>query len=463
MTRNGEFYHALTINRELCVGCTHCVAKCPTGALRIRGGKATIRPNWCIDCAECMKSCPVGAIYVEHDDLDRIFDFKCRVALVPSIFLGQFPEKYNERQIFDAIYSLGFTHVFHVEFSCEAVDKEMKRQIAEADDKPAISPFCPAVVRLIQIRFPDLVDNILRVQSPLEASARLYRCQLQDEGYGNKEIGIFYVTPCAAKIATVKGGGEISELVDGVLNMDYLFNRVYKVLRNGEEVGQSGKMPTTLSADEILWSSTSGEADRFEGRSLAVDEIHNVIDFIERMELTGEMSNIDFLEMRACDRSCMGGALTPANRFIASERMQKLASTHPRETLFYNVAKPEYIEKLKQHISVGRIKPMTKLVYQGDDIGELLRKMNSAKQIRTLLPGIDCGACGSPGCESLAEDIVRGEATLSNCVFVQRELEVTGKLSSERACAIVEKVWGKERLSRNIKKIANHSNNDETK
>ena len=69
-----KFYHALKIDNDRCVGCTHCMTKCPTGAIRIREGKASIRKGWCVDCGECLKACPTEAIYVEQDDFQKIFD-----------------------------------------------------------------------------------------------------------------------------------------------------------------------------------------------------------------------------------------------------------------------------------------------------------------------------------------------------------------------------------------------------
>ena len=38
-----NFYHALKIDNDRCIGCTHCMKECPTGAIRIRDGKALIR------------------------------------------------------------------------------------------------------------------------------------------------------------------------------------------------------------------------------------------------------------------------------------------------------------------------------------------------------------------------------------------------------------------------------------
>ena len=40
------------------------------------------------------------------------------------------------------------------------------------------------------------------------------------------------------------------------------------------------------------------------------------------------------------------------------------------------------------------------------------------------LPGLDCGACGAPSCEALAEDVVRGLAQVTDCALLRcRQLE----------------------------------------
>ena len=173
-----KFYHALKIDNDRCVGCTHCMTKCPTGAIRIREGKASIRKGWCVDCGECLKACPTEAIYVEQDDFQKIFDYKARVVLVPTVFIGQFSKYTTEEDIFSALYELGFTHVFQVEFTADMIHREMLRQMELAEDKPVISSFCPAIVRLIQVRFPALVDNILLVKPPVNATATYYETSI---------------------------------------------------------------------------------------------------------------------------------------------------------------------------------------------------------------------------------------------------------------------------------------------
>ncbi len=105
------FYHALKVASTACIGCTHCMSLCPTQAIRIKGGLATINKNACVDCGKCLKSCPQHAIYVEQDDFNQIFNFKHRIILLPTVLFGQFSEEITEQQIFAELHQMGFTEV----------------------------------------------------------------------------------------------------------------------------------------------------------------------------------------------------------------------------------------------------------------------------------------------------------------------------------------------------------------
>jgi len=328
-----DFHHALKIVRETCIGCTHCMNICPTEAIRVTNGKAVLIDNRCVDCGFCYRVCPVNAIIVEQDDFNRIFEYKIRVALVPSVMTGQFPDTVSARQIHSELMELGFTHVFEVEQGVELLYEAMVEYMEKhREARPLISSFCPAIVRLIQVKFPALVDNIINLKPPLDISAIYFRDQLLDEGHDKNEIGIFYITPCAAKIAAVKSPvGEKDSPITGVINMNFIFNKVYTRIKQGN--GDSCIVPemSSLSGRSVLWSLTNGEAGHTVGRSMAVDEIHNVINFLEQLE-NEEMQDIDFLELRACDESCAGGVLTTANRFFTVERLKKRAAESVSKT-----------------------------------------------------------------------------------------------------------------------------------
>ena len=69
-----------------------------------------------------------------------------------------------------------------------------------------------------------------------------------------------------------------------------------------------------------------------------------------------------------------------------------------------------------------------------------------------FLPGFDCGVCGAPTCQALAEDIAKGESQMSHCLFLQRVMERNKKLSPEHAFSIIEEIWGENRLDKNCNK-----------
>ena len=36
----GNYFHSVELNADICCGCTNCLKRCPTEAIRVHGGKA---------------------------------------------------------------------------------------------------------------------------------------------------------------------------------------------------------------------------------------------------------------------------------------------------------------------------------------------------------------------------------------------------------------------------------------
>jgi len=453
-----DFHHALYVKADNCVGCTHCMTVCPTHAIRVRDGKAIIIANRCVDCGECYKACPVSAIGVEQDDLEMIFRFPVRAILIPSLLIGQFPRKIMASSIYNALKEIGFTHVFEVENTVDMVIEAGKQFMHESKERPMISSFCPAIVRLIQVKFPTLVDNIMKVNPPIDMSAMYYREKLKMSGIPAGDIGLFYATPCAAKIAAVKSPvGEIESAIDGVINMDFLYNRILNYLQRKYRETTPPETDDLLSSRGIIWSLTHGEAVHSAGRALAIDGIKNVNEFLENIE-NEKLDKIDFLELRACDESCAGGILMSGNRFLTVERLRNRADE-------YRAREDDKVRKLQdgfldinEHGFLGNIepRPIGKL---DKDISTALKKMERKRRMMCYLPGFDCGGCGAPDCQTLAEDIVTGSAQISHCVFMQQQMISQNLLSQSQAKRITESIWGAERLEKNCKKIGAENEN----
>ncbi len=441
-----SFHHALKIDKELCIGCTHCMRVCPTKALRVKKGKAVLDPDKCVDCGECFRKCPVHAIYIEQDDFNEIYQYKHRVILVPSVFLGQFPEDITIGEIHGHLMRIGFDHVYEVEQSCDIIEESTNKYIKENKPNPAISTFCPAIIRLIQVHYPTLIRHITRIKTPVELSAMYYRQKLIDRGFDKSQIGIFYITPCAAKITSVKAPqfGDEASNITGVINMDFLYNKM-RMSMNKRRLDEPVKELVTPKA--IKWSLTGGENDNIKSRGIAVDGINNVVRFLERLE-NEDLPSLDFLELRACDESCAGGVLNHSNRFIVAERLKnRCMHLEQEEQIKDSPTIRDYEKLLKENISIMPIESRS-IMQLDSDRKKALEKMLHVQEIMKELPKIDCGGCGCPSCKTLAKDIVQKKAKLHDCVFLQRIEYIKKNVSKEEQLKAIERVWGKKKFKK---------------
>lgn len=453
---HNTFHRALEIQKEVCVGCSHCIKVCPTEALRVQNGKAVLYADWCIDCGECFRICPNRAIRVVDDDFETIYNYKSRVLLVPSIFYAQFEEEIPRNDINQILCDLGFSEVCTVEQSVDTLIDEINEYVKKAPEKPVISSFCPAVIRLIQVRFPALIDKIMLLIPPLEVTAQYYVRKAESEGMNREDLGVFYLTPCIAKIAAVKSpvGGYTSP-INGVINMDYIYNRVLHAYKNKNFGKSQMQVNSDISSKGILWPTTGGEAAFVDGHTLSIDGMQNVIEFLEKLENEEVGKDIDFLELRGCDESCAGGILIQNNRFLIADYLRRKAAEYPHEHKLNKV----YQDLCSAFIHIDAIEPRSMVKYDRN-IDIALKKMEKAHLLRKLLPGIDCGACGAPSCEALAADIVRDDASLINCIFMQTRFVKEGSIESEDGVDVMERIWGKERF---INKERENPDNDEDK
>ncbi|MFR7823806.1 MAG: [Fe-Fe] hydrogenase large subunit C-terminal domain-containing protein [Odoribacter splanchnicus] len=447
---NETFYHALKINSEVCTGCTHCMNVCPTAAIRIKYGKATINEAACTDCGMCLKTCPRQAIYVEQDDFNQIFKFSYRIILLPSVFIGQFPEDISEEQIFSELHNLGFHYVMEVDKSTGLLMEETKHYLQQHPrQRPFISSFCPAVVRLIQVRFPSLIGHIVRLKQAMDIAAIYVRKKYIDKGIPEKEIGVFYVTQCAAKIAAIKCPvGEESSPVDGVINMDFIYNKILlSINRHKSQVLPRVPEQYHLTPQSIQWTLSGGEASNYPGRCLAIDEIHNVIDILEKLE-NDELTDIDFLELRHATIPVPEEHWRSTTVFSPSKITETDGELYQIQ-LHLHQQMPRYKDFLVRQMQLSGEIPPRSIEKLDEDLSIAFQKMEKITRIMKVLPQIDCGACGTPSCQALAQDVVQGKAKLNQCIFMQKILTREGLLTPEESMELSAKVWGIGKFEKN--------------
>ncbi|WP_026485859.1 [Fe-Fe] hydrogenase large subunit C-terminal domain-containing protein [Caldanaerobius polysaccharolyticus] len=408
------YTHSVTLNKSRCMGCTNCIKRCPTEAIRVRDGKAFILQEKCIDCGECIRVCPYHAKEAVTDTMDVINGYRYKIALPAPTFYSQY-KNYSVDRILGALIAIGFDEVFEVAAAAEIVSFYTARILkSEKVKKPVISSACPVVVRLIQIRFPSLIDNILKLESPMEVAAKVAKkLATKKTGLKEEDIGVFFISPCAAKVTSVKNPLGISKsYVNGVLSMQDVYSHTLDVIDRVEDGRQR------FSGDVgVGWAVSGGEAyGTGTENCISVDGVQNCIKALEEIEM-GKMNDIDFFEGLACTGGCVGGPLTVENCFIAKNRIKRLSGSKRGSPFLKDLLGYIDQEEIKLDKKIEK-KDVMKL---DSDLFEALRKMEEIDRIYKELPGLDCGSCGAPNCRALAEDIVMGHASEVDCIFKLRE------------------------------------------
>ncbi len=412
------YFHSVRLDKDKCRGCTNCIKRCPTQAIRVREGKAHIVKERCIDCGECIRVCPHHAKTASSDSLERISEFKYTVALPAPALYGQFNNLNDINIILNALPKLGFDAVFEVSKAAELIS-EATRIFMETQNpvKPVISSACPAIVRLIRVCFPELIENMLLINAPVEEAGRIAREKaVQKTGFKPEEIGIFFITPCPAKITSFKQpiGVEKSN-IDCAVSIKDIYPVLLKAMERMDNTDELMAMHES-GVIGLSWATSGGEASgTLNDNALAADGIENCIKILEEVE-RGNLDSIDFIELNACQGGCVGGSLTAENPFIAKTRLIKLRKYNPIAcNRLTTKTVPDYL------FCKTPIEPCDDVMKLADNLTEAMERMARMKNLLKIFPGLDCGTCGAPSCRALAEDVVRGFASEQDCVFRARE------------------------------------------
>ena len=384
----------------------------------MRNGKATILNDRCIDCGTCIRVCPHKAVKSVCDSFDMLQNYKYNVALPDPALYGQFQNLDDVDIVLNGLLEIGFDGVFETAAAAEVVSGFARQYITNGTERvmPEISSACPAVIRLICMRFPKLIPNIAPVILPAELAAILARRRaVQETGLKPEEIGVFAIVPCSSQMTTAHTPVGLTE---PVLDGAFAIRDVYlKLLSPMKALDKNHLKP--LSSSGIMgvgWAYCGGESAARLGESyLAVDGIGNCIRMLEEIE-DGRLPEADFIELSACVQGCVGGFLTVENPYGARMRIKNLMKGLPVSRNRFNLKGEDRdlvcFDKELQYVPAFLL---------DEDRSLAMEKLMKIDELYRALPGLDCGSCGAPSCHALAEDVVLGRASEEDCIFKVRE------------------------------------------
>ncbi|MFQ6092915.1 MAG: [Fe-Fe] hydrogenase large subunit C-terminal domain-containing protein [bacterium] len=413
-----EQQHSIKIEQSTCVGCVACMKACPTKAIRVRDEKAVIIGERCIDCGECFRVCPHGAVTPLTTSASDLKRFKMTIALPSPVLYSQFGRHAMPNEILLALKRIGFDYVFDEAWLCEMVSAAIEEYLeSQPGPRPLISSTCPAVVRLIAMKYPNLCRQIIPIDAPREVAAKTHRARkVKERGLSPEEIGVIHITPCPAKMISINRplGTDRSHL-DGAISIRDIYGPLLSALKDLDE----DVILQQSSGVGIGWAMTGGEVNGLKmDNCLAVAGVQDVIKILDEVE-AGKLKTVDYLECLICPDGCVGGPLTVENRHLAKNKVATLVKMFGEKTrVSREMVRRQYKGRffsLPKEIAAAPFPPLDR------NPARAIEKVREREEVVHKLPGKDCGACGAPDCKTLAEDVVLGHASITDCVFVSLE------------------------------------------
>ena len=436
---------SLHASPDRCRECRACLLACPTRAIRVRDGKPSVLEHLCVDCAQCITVCPFAALDVRGEvlSLDDLTDRGDMTLVIPPALLSGCGPEHTPVQVWEALDGLGFCGVATSEPYETDLVAATAAWAAESDRPiPAIAPCCPAVVNLIELRFPSLVPHLAPFDSPWEA--------IQSACADDR---VAYVVSCPGQRSALLAAAGVarSTATDPDARPECLLpgtvhQAVMARLAHGRASGQEGReqepdIESNAQAD-VASASVAGGADATHpdaaqpdaallDPALTVTGAAHVLAILEQIE-DGLITDIEVVLPYMCEGGCFGSPLLSEDHHLATRRWAQgrtafLAHIPPgicgpsRRTSAGVASSP---------LAASRRRPFTPRpgIRLDADMGRAIDKLGRLQATIASLPGRDCGSCGAPTCAALAEDVIMQRAETSLCPY----LETTDKEGSDR-------------------------------
>lgn len=389
--------NCLTLKKSNCKNCYKCIRHCPVKAIRFSGNQAHIIGNECILCGQCFVVCPQNAKEIV-DETEKVKVFlqsgdPVIVSLAPSFIANYDGVGINGMR--KALKKLGFYDVEETAIGATVVKSEYERMLKEDERDVIISSCCHSINLLIQKHFPQALEYLADVVSPMQA-----HCKDIKSRFPNAKT--VFIGPCVAK----KDEAEHYEgIVDAVLTFEELTewfkseNIVLEKEMDNDICSRARFFPTTGGILKTMAQDTPGYT------YLALDSVDNCIAALKDI-IDGKVHKC-FIEMSACVGSCVGGPVMEKYHHASSVKDYIAVSSYAG-TKDFEVSQPKAVELKK---NFGYIEQRSQMP-SDMEIMNVLRQMGKFKPSQEL----NCGSCGYNTCREKAIAILQGKAEISMCL-----------------------------------------------
>ncbi|MGI5940370.1 MAG: [Fe-Fe] hydrogenase large subunit C-terminal domain-containing protein [Thermoleophilia bacterium] len=419
---------SLQLSPPLCQECRRCLTTCPTEAIRMRNHLPMILEHVCIDCGACVAACKPGALTVRNDvrSLLEITERARAQLVVPPALLADCGARYSPERVLEVLHALGFADVI----SLVPYETALRKGVAAASKAegallPVINPICPAIVNLIELRFPSLLPHLAQLESPFEAVQALHADQ-----------PMVYVVSCPSQRSVLlehelaRGMLPGRETITEYVTSDIARQAAMEILVRQPDT-EDHAAPASQQAPTGATSPAKGvpvgprtsndEAAEADPGARAAEEathapfvvtgVEHVVAVLEQLE-DGLLDEIAVIEPYACLGGCFGSPLLKDDYHVIHHRWEEAGN---------NLALHAPGAEGGSARAMPRRLPFTPRpgIRLDIDMAIAVEKLGKLQDILRSLPHRQCAVCGAPTCSALAEDVILGRAAITDCPYVE--------------------------------------------
>ncbi len=390
-----EMSEVLKLKKSNCKNCYRCIRHCPVKSIRFSDGQANIINDKCILCGQCFVECPQNAKQIVDSTaaVKRLVSEEGTVVASVAPSFAAYFEGVGFSALDEALRYLGFSFAEETAIGATIVKREYEKQAAQHKGDIIITSCCHSVNLLIRKYYPELIDCLSPVVSPMIA----HSIDIKNRYPGAKTV---FIGPCVSK----KDEAENSP-VDAVLTFEELSKMfLEKGVFPSHETDSNEKSRARLFPTVGGILKTMDIPKNSEYTYITVDGTENCRKALDDIS-AGNIHNC-FIEMSACSGSCVGGPIMEKYKDAPIRHYKAVTSYAGKED--FEVAGQESGKFERVHTKIE----MDDRIPTEFEIEEILRKLGKTKPEDEL----NCGTCGYNTCREKAVAVYQGKASLNMCL-----------------------------------------------
>ncbi len=415
----------IRVKEANCKNCYKCLKHCSVKSISYINDRVEVLADGCILCGHCINVCPQGAKTVVNDPA-RILGWltdKQHTRVVASVapsYIGVYKVEHREA-LYNALTALGFDAVEETAVGAQEVTAAYRELMRDGRMPVILTTCCPTVNMLITKYYPELIDYMAPVVSPVLAHG--HRIKQRD----GENTRVVFIGPCLSKIKEID---DHPEFADGVLS----FRQLDDLLRDRGMTIETTDLSQQAAADgeapfSGLYPIPDGIVRDVQHQSqedvglrtcngyhtMSVSGLDNVMACLQELQKDKREGRVRrlFIELNACDGGCVNGPLIPAER---------RSLCHARFEVENYVLAPA-----QTRLSTPPT-PAPSCAFAADDYTQEEPDEQTIRKILTEIgkptpdKELNCGSCGYATCRDKAIAVYRKKAELYMCLPYMAEL-----------------------------------------